>query len=309
MSSGGDLEAEVAAIARFAGSIIYHRRANEVGLHVDHTSESTIPRPALELSIVSASGATVRRVHQLIRSGYGVSGQLLVRQTAGQRTRQFGLRLTENAEVLAVRLGLVDESGHVAEQVPDRYVTTHVEGWLRGTVIAAATFSAPGQPPHVEFHSANRSVADQLAAVLRDVTTASVSVGPHRDHVRVAVKSGRAIGDLLAYVGATKAFLAWDDRRLRRQLRAEANRLANADSANLQRTITAAAQQVAQVEAVVARVGWDGLDHELRDIALARIANPELSLAELGAMLEPPLAKSTVSRRLHRLTMLADEDR
>jgi cell division protein WhiA len=123
---------------------------------------------------------------------------------------------------------------------------------------------------------------------------------------RVVVKSGATIGELLTTMGATGAFLAWDERRLRRQLRSDATRLANADAANLRRTIEAAATQVRTVETVVAQVGWERLEEPLRAVALARLANPEASLSELGELIDPPVAKSVVHRRLKRLEDLAD---
>jgi cell division protein WhiA len=119
------------------------------------------------------------------------------------------------------------------------------------------------------------------------------------------VKSGATIGELLTTMGATGAFLAWDERRLRRQLRSDATRLANADAANLRRTIDAAAMQVRAVETVVAELGWEALDEPLRAVALARLANPEASLSELGELVDPPVAKSVVHRRLRRLEELA----
>ena len=122
----------------------------------------------------------------------------------------------------------------------------------------------------------------------------------------MVLKSGERIGALLVAVGASQAFLTWDERRLRRQLRNDANRLANADAANLRRSSDASAAQVAALEAAIAAAGWDALDDELRAIALARLANPEASLAELGQLVDPPVGKSAVHRRLARLQRLAD---
>ena len=88
----------------------------------------------------------------------------------------------------------------------------------------------------------------------------------------------------------------------------EAVRLANADQANLRRSVTAAVAQVAAVERAVARVGWEGLPADLAEAAAARLAHPDATLAELGALLDPPRAKGAVLARLRRLEALAAAD-
>nr|MBA2530097.1 DNA-binding protein WhiA [Euzebyales bacterium] len=76
---------------------------------------------------------------------------------------------------------------------------------------------------------------------------------------------------------------------------------------NLERAVSASGRQVAAIESTVAALGWDGLPSDLRQTALARLANPEATLAELGAFHDPPLSKTTVHRRLARLAALAVE--
>ncbi len=91
-------------------------------------------------------------------------------------------------------------------------------------------------------------------------------------------------------------------------MRAEAQRLANADAANVRRAVRAASEQVRLVEHAVDVLGWDELGEDLRDVALARLANPSASLAELGQLCDPPVGKSAVHRRLARLRALVEED-
>jgi DNA-binding protein WhiA len=122
----------------------------------------------------------------------------------------------------------------------------------------------------------------------------------------VVIKSGTTVGELLVRLGATRAFLAFDDRRLRRQLRDDVTRLTNADEANLRRAIDASARQVRAIETLLEGEAWEGLDDEAREVALARLANPEASLAELGEVLDVP--RTTVHRRLARLVELAGQD-
>jgi DNA-binding protein WhiA len=125
---------------------------------------------------------------------------------------------------------------------------------------------------------------------------------------RVVVKSGADVAAVLARVGAHGTFLRWEDARLRRELRGEANRAANAVRANVSRAVTASSRHVADIERALATADWDELPAEVTATALARLANPEASLAEVGALLDPPVGKATVHRRLRRLTALRAED-
>jgi DNA-binding protein WhiA len=210
------------------------------------------------------------------------------------------VRLAAATEHVAVEIGLLDRAGQLRADLPVASGDPHAAATLRGAVLACASFSAPGREPHLELVPGSGTTARAIAALLGGELGAPVSVHGE-DPQRVVIKSGERIGDLLVLVGATNAFLRWDEHRMRRQLRGEANRLANADAANLRRTIDAASEQIRAVEAAIDRVGWDVLDDDLRDVALARLANPEATLQEVGRLLDPPVGKSAVHRRLRRL--------
>jgi cell division protein WhiA len=291
LGTNAEVAAELAAIVRLAGSV---------------TLTGTSPRVRLE--VTTTSGAVARRTHALLTRLFDVRCELRVRAPGGVRTRStYAVRVADGARAVAERLGVLDDHGSLrpVEPPPDGAPAT---AWLRGAVLAATSISAPGRPPHLEIVASSRTLADQLARLLAGQTAAHASVAPlsrDPDRWRVTVKSGAVIGELLVRVGATNAFLVWDDRRLRRQLRSDANRLANADAANLRRRIDAATTQLRAVERAIERLGWDALDDDLRAAALARLANPEASLAELGALFDPPQSKTTVRRRLKRIVDLA----
>jgi cell division protein WhiA len=260
-------------------------------------------RVALELR--TTSGAVARRAFALLQRGYDLRPELLVRSPGGLHQRStYAVRVQEGAARVGRDLGLLDEEGRPAGPLPTGLRGPRAVAYLRGAFLAAGSLSAPGRAPHLEIGVRSAELAEALADLARDLVAGTVTAtGDARP--RVVVKSGATIGELLTTLGATGAFLAWDDRRLRRQLRSDATRLANADAANLRRTIEAAAVQVATVEAVVAEHGWENLAEPLRAVALARLANPEASLSELGELIDPPVAKSVVHRRLKRLEDLA----
>jgi cell division protein WhiA len=292
LGTDGAVHAELSGLLRVAGSLRMHG-----GEDADH-------RVALELR--TTSGAVARRAFALLQRRYGLRPELLVRSPGGLHQRStYAVRIHHGAADVGRDLGLLDEEGRPAGPLPTGLQGPRAVAYLRGAFLASGSLSAPGRAPHLEIGMRSIELAEAVAELARGLVTGTVSAtGDARP--RVVVKSGATIGELLTTMGATGAFLAWDDRRLRRQLRSDATRLANADAANLRRTIEAAASQVRAVETVVAQVGWERLEEPLRAVALARLANPEASLSELGELIDPPVAKSVVHRRLKRLEDLAE---
>ena len=123
---------------------------------------------------------------------------------------------------------------------------------------------------------------------------------------RVVVRDGDAIAALLTRLGAHESLLVWEERRMRREVRASANRLANFDDANLRRSARAAVAAGARVERALEILGDDVPDH-LRAAGLLRIENKQASLEELGQMHAPPLTKDAVAGRIRRLLATADK--
>ena len=123
---------------------------------------------------------------------------------------------------------------------------------------------------------------------------------------RVVIRDGDAIAALLTKLGAHESLLVWEERRMRREVRASANRLANFDDANLRRSARAAVAAGARVERALEILGDDVPDH-LRAAGVLRIENKQASLEELGQMHEPPLTKDAVAGRIRRLLATADK--
>ena len=282
----GQVADELAVLLRLAGR--FHRVGTASG-----------SRTTLEVS--SSSGAVVRRVLGLLSRVHHARPQLWVREPGGVRTSTtYGLVLEDEVDALASRLGLLDPAGRPATGLPG---SPPPEVVVRGALLAVASFSDPGRPVHLEMRVPSLAVGRQV----RDAM-AALQVRAHldTDRDRLVVKSGEALAHLLESTGAPAAAAEVGERRRRRRLRNDATRLANADAANLRRTIEAAQQQLEVIERAVAAVGWSGLGEELRALALARMVNPTVSLAELGELCDPPIGKSAVHRRLQRLRGLAD---
>ena len=258
------------------------------------------------VELVTATGAVARRTHSLIRS-LGGEPVIWVREATNVRRRSYGVVLEpHDASTVGVAVGLLDTDGRPTDAAPAAH-EEQPSAMLRGALLGAGSVSAPGRPPHLELRATRHSTAEQLARVLGAVLGSQPTVGDAGAGHRVAVKSGAAIVRLLELIGATEAASAHGEQRHRRALRADAQRLANADAANLRRAVDTAVSQVEMVERSIMVAGWGGLGDDLREVALARLANPAASLAELGALCDPPIGKSAVHRRMARLRALVEE--
>jgi DNA-binding protein WhiA len=122
----------------------------------------------------------------------------------------------------------------------------------------------------------------------------------------VVIRDGEAIGALLTRLGAHEALLAWEERRMRREVRATANRLANFDDANLRRSARAAVAAGARVSRALEILGDDVPEH-LRVAGALRVEHKQASLEELGHMHDPPLTKDAIAGRIRRLLAMADK--
>jgi DNA-binding protein WhiA len=123
---------------------------------------------------------------------------------------------------------------------------------------------------------------------------------------RVVVRDGDAIAALLTRLGAHTSVLAWEERRMRREVRATANRLANFDDANLRRSARAAVAAKARVERALAILGAEAPTH-LSEAGQLRIAHGQASLEELGQLADPPMTKDAIAGRIRRLLTMADK--
>ena len=251
-------------------------------------------------------GAVARRLHGTLVQLYDVRPSIEVHQRTALQSTRYRLVLPAPAAPILTRLGLLDQDGRPVDTIPPT-VTKHphdVAAFVRGALMVAGSISDPRRSPHLEIRVPGRAGAETLQRLLRRSGATAAGATERDDGWRVFSKSGASIGAVLTRIGAHSAFLTWDAARLRRELRGEANRATNADEANLNRSVTASGRQVAAIEAAVAALGWQGFSDDLRETALARLANPQASMGELAALHDPPVGKATVHRRLARIAAL-----
>ncbi|NYE03126.1 hypothetical protein BJY21_004310 [Kineosphaera limosa] len=283
-------KAEVAATLRFAG-----------GLHI------ISGRIVIEAELDTASAA--RRLRAALTELYGVNSELMVISAGGlRRTSRYVVRVQEGGEALARQSGLIDVRGRPVRGLPPRVVngsTCDAEAAWRGAFLAHGSLTEPGRSSSLEVTCPGPEAALAMVGAARRLEL-SAKAREVRGVDRVVIRDGDAIGAMLTRMGAHDAVLAWEERRVRREVRATANRLANFDDANLRRSARAAVAAGARVERALEILGDEIPDH-LREAGNLRLEHKQASLEELGALAQPPMTKDAVAGRIRRLLAMADK--
>ncbi|MBO5364384.1 MAG: DNA-binding protein WhiA [Clostridia bacterium] len=171
---------------------------------------------------------------------------------------------------------------------------------IKGAFLGGGTVINPRKNYNLELTTPYPALAKDMAELLESVGFSFKSVQRKSKEV-LYLKNSEAISDFLSYIGAFRAQMELLNIKIEKEIRNDFNRAANIETANLEKTINAAVQQVKAIEEIQRRIGLDNLPDDLREVAKLRLANKDASLSELGAMMNPPLTKSGINHRLKKL--------
>ena len=283
-------KAEVSTMLRFGG-----------GLHI--VSGQIVIEAELD------AGATARRLRKDILEIYGHESEIAVVQASGLRKgTRYVVRVVQGGEALARQTGMVDGSGRPVRGLPPAIVAGALcdcEAAWRGAFLAHGSLTEPGRSSSMEITCPGPEAALALVGAARRLSIAAKS-REVRGVDRVVIRDGDAIGAMLTRLGAHESVMAWEERRMRREVRATANRLANFDDANLRRSARAAVAAGARVQRAMEILGEEVPDH-LVVAGRLRLEHSQASLEELGALADPPMTKDAIAGRIRRLLALADK--
>lgn len=177
---------------------------------------------------------------------------------------------------------------------------------IRGAFLAVGSMSDPEKGYHVEFVCEDEGQARLLHNLLEtfDIET---KVMERKLHYVVYLKEGAAIVDLLNVMEAHVALMELENLRIVKEMRNSVNRRVNCETANINKTVNAAAKQVEDIQYIEAKKGLASLPDALYEMARVRMEYPEATLKELGEMLIPPVGKSGVNHRLRKISDYADK--
>ncbi|GAA3231786.1 DNA-binding protein WhiA [Actinocorallia longicatena] len=283
-------KAEVSTILRFAG-----------GLHL--VSGRIVIEAELD------TGAAARRLRKDIAEVFGHTSDVIVLAPSGLRKgNRYVVRVIRDGESLARQTGLIDNNGRPVRGLPRHVVAgaaCDAESAWRGAFLAHGSLTEPGRSMSLEVTCPGPEAALALVGAARRLKI-HAKAREVRGVDRVVVRDGDAISALLTRLGAHDSVLAWEERRMRREVRATANRLANFDDANLRRSARAAVAAGARVARAMEILGEDAPEHLIAAGRL-RLEHKQASLEELGQLAAPPLTKDAIAGRIRRLLAMADK--
>jgi DNA-binding protein WhiA len=282
-----DRLAELSGLFHVAGSV-HLRGRGLVGVHLD-----------------LVSSAVARRAFSLLRA-FAVDSEIRTYQRrAFDRATRYQLHVAGSPHAYGTLhlAGVLDASHRPLDRPPQRVLARRCcrRAYLRGALLGAGSLSGP-RDPHLEIRTAELEGARFVAGVAAR-EGALLNVLARKGHAVAYAKGLDPIADLLVAAGAGDVVLVLEESAVLAAIRADANRLANADHANLVRTSRAAH---AQLEAV-RRLELEALPDELRELAQLRLRHPTLSISELARRCRPPASKASTYRRLRRLRELAGD--
>lgn len=285
-----DRLAEISALFHTAGTV-HLRGRGAVAFHLDLVSSAAARRAFALLAEL--------RVPAEIRT--------YARRSFDRATRyQLHVEGSEHTLATLAQAGVLDDDHRPLDRPPGRVVARSCcrGAYLRGAFLGGGSLTGP-RSPHLEV----RTPTSAGASFLRSVGSAEevrLKVGERASHARAYAKGWEEIEGYLLAAGVVDAVLALEERSVVAEMRAEANRLANADHANLVRTIRAAQRQLEAARRLRASGELEALPERLREAAALRLRHPTMSLRELAELASPAATKAGMQRRLAKVVAIAE---
>ena len=261
-----------------------------------------------EGAFVTENGAVARRLLELAAAGAGVSGELTFGVSRRKRTA-YRVFLPEEGG----RAQLLEAFGHTGREPSLRLNRANLEepgcgaAFLRGAFLTCGTATDPNKEYHLEYAVPHKNLANDLYTLLCEAEgfPLTPAVSGRKGAYVVYLKESGQIEDFLTYLGAPGAAMELMQVKMYKEAKNNINRKTNFETANMDKTYSASARQIAAIAAISDTVGLDSLPDNLQELARLRLEEPELTLRELGARLG--ISRSGVNHRLQRLLELGEK--
>jgi len=254
-----------------------------VARHIKSLAETLCEDESVEISVSNTGGRVSSKRYALLLPASHTTTTLL-----------------ENVGIISVRDGLIS----VPKSSPGS-LTEHKhcrKAFLKGAFLGAGSVSDPNRAYSLEFVCGDDVFASDLRRIIHRFTDIRAGISRRGESYVVYLKSAEHVRDMLGIIGAARHLLAFENVRVLKEMKGKANRLSNCDNANVDRTLRAGTGQIEAVRRLLLFAdGVDVLPPKLREVALLRLANPEATLTEIGAMANPPVGKSAVAARFERI--------
>ncbi|OPH52160.1 DNA-binding protein WhiA [Paenibacillus ferrarius] len=286
-------KAELSALIRMNGSV-----------------QLTNQRVVLDISTENA--AIARRIYSLIKKGYKLHTELLVRKKMRlKKNNVYIVRVPGQVQELLSDLKIVSEGFIFTTGIDKEIVRGNCckRAYLRGAFMAGGSVNNPeGSSYHLEIASIYEEHCKALTQLANKFDLNARFIERKKGFV-LYIKEGEKIIEFLSIIGAHQALLRFEDVRIMKDMRNSVNRIVNCETANLNKTIGASLRQIENIRLLQREVGLDNLPEKLREVAEIRLQHPDLNLKEVGDMLKGSVSKSGVNHRLRKIDELAEKQR
>ncbi|WP_071025886.1 DNA-binding protein WhiA [Peptoniphilus raoultii] len=262
------------------------------------------------LKINSESASVTRRVFTFLRRFFGFD--LSIKNTRSKQLKNNLYTISLDEESSRVLLDEIDfikgENVFIPNYVPSflKNNAAAKKAYIRGAFLGASTIVDPKKSYHLEFITNNLDHANFLQKTILEFSI-SAKIAPRRESFIVYLKDSQAISDLLSLMGAHKSVLAFEDTRVLKDMRNRVNRIVNCETYNLNKIVASSINQVKDIEYIRDKIGLEKLPKELRDLAEIRLEDREISLADIGRLVDPPVSKSTVNYRFKKIENISNK--
>lgn len=271
-------------------------------------------KQGLSFRISTENPAIARRVFTLMKNLFKIHADILVKKNNSLKKNNVYLIAVSpemGAKDILVKTAILKENNG-ALGINNRIGADLIKkscckrAYLRGAFLGGGSISNPEKTYHMEFVANAIEHADEVMKLINSFEL-NAKVIQRKNSFVVYLKEGEQIVDLLNIIGAHTALLELENVRIYKEVRNNVNRLVNCETANLNKTVDAAVRQIDSIKLIQQKVGLRKLPPNLREIAELRINYPDVSLKELGEMLNPPIGKSGVNHRLRKIEKIAEE--
>ena len=267
----------------------------------------------INLKISTELNSVARKIFKILKSDFNINTTIVVNKNQMlKRNNSYILTIKSDmgSEQLMKELGLLEnEDGFLPYNKVPSWVLEDDEckkAFIRGAFLGGGSVSDPEKNYHLEFVTSNEEFAESLMILINSLGLNSKIVCRKNSYV-VYLKESEQISDLLSHIGGFQALLSLQNTKILKQMRNNVNRLVNCETANLSKTVNAAVRQVENIKLIQSKIGISKLPKNLQQIALLRVENEDLTLKELGELLNPPISKSGVNHRLKKIEEIAND--
>ena len=259
---------------------------------------------ANEVRIVTENDEFAARLPRLFQKAFGVKFDELPEEKKGGK---LVLRITQEDKLDAIWRALgYDRRAHFALHLNFALLEEECcrASFLRGAFLSGGSVTDPQKRYHLELATSHVQAGREVEALLRDMGFEPKNVMRQGSFVTY-FKSSEHIADLLTLIGAPGRALEIVSAKIEKEMRNTVTRRVNCDAANLDKTVTAACEQVDAFTRLTESGAIGELPVKLQEVAVARLLQPELTLSELAATFDPPLTKSCLNHRIRKLMEIA----